>query len=142
MMDRPRGTAGDEHGARSQLDSAATRLTIRIDFDPGRSLGHGKVRLLEQIDRHGSISAAARAMDMSYRRAWLLVEEVSQLFTEPIIARQTGGKGGGHARLTVFGRALVQIYRSIQNQSLDVFSSQIDELRARLRPPHAVNDKT
>ncbi len=113
------------------------RLTIRIDFDEARSLGHGKIRLIELIDRHGSISAAARAMDMSYRRAWLLVDEVNQMFAEPVIESQTGGKGGGHARLTVFGRALIHIYRAIETDSLEIFRRRLDELEARLKPAAA-----
>jgi molybdate transport system regulatory protein len=120
-----------------------TRLTIRIDFDDARSLGHGKIRLIELIDRHGSISAAARAMDMSYRRAWLLIDEVNQMFAEPVIESQTGGKGGGYAKLTVFGRALVQIYRTIEKESLDIFGKRLAELEARLKPSTSkAGDKT
>ena len=111
-----------------------TRLTIRIDFDEARVLGHGKIKLLEMIERHGSIAAAGRAMEMSYRRAWLLVDEVNQMFAEPVIERQTGGKGGGQARLTVFGRAVVQIYRAIEKDSLDIFAKRIAELEKGLRP--------
>jgi molybdate transport system regulatory protein len=122
------------HAGVPWLEADMTRLTIRIDFDEARSLGHGKIHLIELIDRHGSISAAARAMDMSYRRAWLLVDEVNQTFAEPVIESQTGGKGGGFAKLTVFGRALVHIYRTIEKESLDIFGKRLAELEARLRP--------
>lgn len=109
-----------------------TRVTIRIDFDNGQNLGHGKVRLLEMVDLHGSISSAARAMDMSYRRAWLLVDEVNRMFTSPVIETQLGGKGGGHAKLTEFGRMLVAHYRAIEKESGAVFSERIASLEARL----------
>ena len=81
----------------------APRAVIKIDFGTGVRLGPGKVKLLECITETGSISAAARAMDMSYRRAWLLVAELNQGFRKPVIAAQTGGKGGGRAELTAFG---------------------------------------
>jgi molybdate transport system regulatory protein len=109
-----------------------TRVTIRIDFDDGRHLGHGKVRLLEMVEAHGSISSAARAMDMSYRRAWLLVDEVNRMFATPVLATQLGGKGGGHARLTDFGRLVVDHYRSIERDSKQAFAERIAALEARL----------
>ena len=109
-----------------------TRVTIRIDFDDGRHLGHGKVRLLEMVEEHGSISSAARAMDMSYRRAWLLADEVNRMFTTPVLAKQLGGKGGGHARLTDFGRLLVSHYREIERESKLAFADRIAALEHRL----------
>jgi molybdate transport system regulatory protein len=109
-----------------------TRVTIRIDFDDGRHLGPGKVRLLEMVEAHGSISSAARAMDMSYRRAWLLVDEVNRMFATPVLATQLGGKGGGHARLTDFGRLVVDHYRSIERDSKQAFAERIAALEARL----------
>lgn len=112
-----------------------TRVTIRIDFDDGRSLGHGKVRLLEMIDAHGSISSGARAMDMSYRRAWLLVDEVNRMFTTPVLETQLGGKGGGHARLTEFGRMLVAHYRDIERESKSAFADKIAFLESKLAAP-------
>jgi len=111
-----------------------TRLTIRIDFDAQWSLGHGKIRLLEMVDRHGSIASAARALGMSYRRAWLLVDEVNRMFTEPAIETQLGGRGGGSARLTDFGRLLVATYRGIETQSSATYAAAIAELERRLTP--------
>ena len=61
------------------------RITIRIDLDENSNIGHGKIRLLEQIAEHGSISSAARAMGMSYRRAWLLADEVNTMFEQPVL---------------------------------------------------------
>ncbi len=108
------------------------RITIRLDFTGGRQLGHGKIRLLEQIDQLGSISSAARSMKMSYRRAWLLADEVNSMFAEPVLETQLGGKGGGHAKLTGFGRDLVALYRSVEANAETKFATDIGELEARL----------
>jgi molybdate transport system regulatory protein len=94
----------------------ATRLTIRLDFEAGRRLGPGKVALLEAIDNKGSISAAGRAHKMSYRRAWLLVEELNATFARPLVAAQPGGAGGGGARLTDAGRGVVALYRAAEEK--------------------------
>lgn len=90
------------------------RLSIRIDFGPGHRLGPGKVRLLEMIAEHGSISAAGRALGMSYRRAWMLVETMSTGFGRPVVVVQIGGKAGGGARLSPFGANVVAQYRAIE----------------------------
>jgi molybdate transport system regulatory protein len=118
------------------------RLTIRIDFDSSRQVGHGKIRLLELIGEHGSISQAAREMKMSYRRAWLLADEVNRMFSEPVLETQHGGAGGGHARLTSFGHALVGHYRAIEGQALKSFGKQLKELERRLQPASASEPKT
>jgi molybdate transport system regulatory protein len=89
-------------------------LTLRIDMGDDGALGPGKVRLLELIAELGSISAAGRAMGMSYRRAWLLVEDLNSLFRQPSINTRHGGKGGGSAVLTDFGRELAEAYRDIE----------------------------
>jgi molybdate transport system regulatory protein len=107
------------------------RLFIRCVSDRVR-LGPGKVELLELIDRHGSISEAARAMDMSYRRAWLLVAELNQGFRQPVVAAQTGGKGGGRAGLTGFGHEIVKRYRAIERDARAAVAGHLDALSAEL----------
>ena len=92
----------------------STRLTIRLDFELGRRLGAGKVALLESIESTGSISAAGRVHQMSYRRAWLLVDEMNQLFTEPVVSAHHGGAKGGGAQLTDQGRRVVALYRGAE----------------------------
>lgn len=109
-----------------------TRVTIRLDFENARQLGHGKIRLLEMIAEYGSISSAARAMKMSYRRAWLLMDEVNSMFAEPVLETQLGGKGGGHARLTDFGQGLVDLYRRIEADAEARFAGEIAQLEGRL----------
>lgn len=88
-------------------------LWLRIDFADGR-VGPGKIALLEAIQREGSISAAARALGMSYRRAWELVAELNKIFTAPVVERVTGGNGGGGARLTELGEVLLVGFREIE----------------------------
>jgi molybdate transport system regulatory protein len=99
-----------------------SRVTIRIDFDNGQNIGHGKIRLLELIAEHGSISQAAKQMNMSYRRAWLLADQMNTMFLEPVLETQHGGTGGGHARLTSFGHSLVGHYRSIEAHNAKTFA--------------------
>ena len=93
------------------------RLSIRIDFDQEGRLGPGKVPLLERIEREGSISAAGRAMNMSYKRAWELVSEINHTFEEPLVAAQTGGRAGGGAALTPRGHELIRHYRAIERKA-------------------------
>lgn len=109
-----------------------SRVTIRLDFNAGRQLGHGKIRLLELISEQGSISSAAREMKMSYRRAWLLVDEVNRMFAQPVLETQLGGKGGGNARLTEFGHALVKLYRTIETNAGQKFAEEISQLEKQL----------
>jgi len=109
------------------------RITIRLDFGKnaaGRNiqLGHGKIRLLEMIAENGSISSAARAMKMSYRRAWLLMDEVNSMFDKPLFETQPGGKGGGHAKLTEFGQGVVDLYRRIEADAEGNFSTDMRTL--------------
>ena len=82
-------------------------LSVRIDIDAGGRIGPGKIELLETIHRSGSISAAGRAMEMSYKRAWDLVDEINRICRQAAVERQTGGKNGGGAVLTPFGLSLV-----------------------------------
>jgi molybdate transport system regulatory protein len=96
---------------------AATRLSIRIDLASGDRIGPGKIALLEAIRSTGSISAAARALGMSYRRAWLLVEEVNDALLEPAVTAEIGGRRGGGAALTAVGERVVDLYRSIESHA-------------------------
>lgn len=92
---------------------ALPQLSIRIDFASDGRIGPGKISLLEQIDALGSISAAGRALNMSYKRAWDLVEEMTRI-CGVVVARQTGGRDGGGSVLTPLGVSLVERYRRIE----------------------------
>jgi len=107
--------AGAAPGAAADAEAGAgARLMIRVAFGAHDAIGPGKARLVELVDRHGSISAASRAMGISYRRAWLLIEGLRRTFRKPVVAARHGGKRGGGAGLTPFGCALLARYREIE----------------------------
>src|ERR1700757_3616502 len=109
------------------------RLTVRVDFGSDRALGPGKIRLLEAIDRAGSISEAGRSLKMSCRRAWLLVDDMNGCFRAPVVATKPGGAHGGGAELTALGRELIEKYRSIEAQATAAAEPQLRRLEASLR---------
>ena len=98
-------------------DGGNVSLMLRIDVRPDGRVGPGKIALLERIAEHGSISAAARTMHMSYRHAWELVDDLARCFGRPVVVAQMGGAGGGGTRLTPLGRDLVTEYRAIERKA-------------------------
>lgn len=110
------------------------RMSIRIDLDSDGRLGPGKVVLLESIARHGSISAAGRALNMSYKRAWDLVAELNGSFGSPLVATRGGGRHGGGARLTPVGEEIVSRYRSIERDAEAAVRAHLDAVEAFVRP--------
>src|SRR5262249_37228919 len=94
-----------------------THLSIRIDLATGDRIGPGKIALLEAIRSTGSISSAARSLGMSYRRAWLLTEEVNKSLREPAVMAEKGGHRGGGAIVTKGGQRVIGLYRSIETHS-------------------------
>ncbi|SCY30695.1 winged helix-turn-helix domain-containing protein [Rhizobium sp. NFACC06-2] len=112
---------------------------LRIDFPPAERLGHGKIELMELIVETGSISAAGRAMDMSYRRAWLLVDALNHMFRQPVIESQRGGKQGGGAALTAFGTEVLERYRGMEKRMNEALRADIEWLEANRNPDAALN---
>ena len=112
-------------------------LSLRIDFSAAESVGPGKIRLLELIKETGSIAAAGRAMDMSYRRAWLLIDELNRTFRKPVVATKLGGNGGGGAGLTRFGAELVAHYRDMETVAHAALRPHLAELEKSLAPAAA-----
>jgi molybdate transport system regulatory protein len=108
------------------------KLSIRIDLSPEDHIGPGKARLLELIGETGSISAAGRALAMSYRRAWLLVDSLNTTFKEPLVSTMLGGKAGGGARLTPFGREVLEHYRKIEARAATASKTHLTALEAAL----------
>lgn len=111
-----------------------TRVVLRIDFDDDRYLGHGRIELLELIDEHGSIAKAAKAMGMSYKRAWYLAESINSTFREPLVTRHHGGKGGGSAELTALGKTVVSEYRTMETSVHKAFAKSLKKLEKALGP--------
>jgi len=99
---------------RNGAGSTHDRLSIRLDLASGARIGPGKVAVLEEIARSGSISAAGRALHMSYRRTWELVEDLNRTLGTPVVATAAGGSGGGGAVLTRAGKTVVERYRAIE----------------------------
>lgn len=109
-------------------------LSLRIDLPAGGRLGPGKVDLLELIGQTGSISAAARAMKMSYRRAWLLIDAANQMFRAPLVTAAPGGAHGGGARLTPLGEDVVARYRAIEARAKAVAEEHLAAILAETAP--------
>ena len=110
-------------------------LSVRIDLEPEGRIGPGKIQLLENIDSCGSISAAGRAMDMSYKRAWDLVDEINRICRQTAVEPQTGGKNGGGAVLTPFGATLVKRYRKIERDAATAVRKELQALRGEIAHP-------
>lgn len=106
-------------------------LMLRLKLPKGAVFGPGKARLLECIQSEGSISAAGRAMGMSYKRAWSLVEEMNASFASPLVESNRGGATGGGARVTDMGGRVLALFRAIEAQTLA--SGEVAEIAGMLR---------
>ena len=115
-----------------------TELRLRILFD-GVILGPGKADLLGLIRDEGSISAAGRAMGMSYKRAWMLVEEMNTAFAAPLVSSARGGAGGGGARLTPEGEEVLRRYHAVLETAAAASAPHVAALEAMLRPARDVS---
>ena len=122
--------------------SQPSKTTIRIDLDNGVRLGPGKAQLLELIAEHGSIRAAGASIGMSYRRAWLLGDEINRMFKEPAISTRHGGKSGGGAGLTEFGQELLSRYRRMEKASRDAMRADLDWLESNADPRFETTGKS
>ena len=109
-----------------------TRITVRMDFDGNRRLGPGKIALLEAIQHRGSIAAAGRDFGMSYRRAWLLVDELNRMFSAPLVETHGGGRHGGGAALTGLGGTIVALYREAERKMSFSAMGEIERIEASL----------
>jgi len=109
-------------------------LSIRIDFEPsGSALGPGMAQLLERVAELGSIRRAAASMDMSYRKAWLLIQEIQKTFDGPIVTAEAGGLSGGGTHLTELGTGLVKLYRRVESRATDATRADLDSLSALVK---------
>lgn len=115
-------------------DASAPTPRLRILLGRSIAIGPGKAELLGLIDDTGSISAAARAMGMSYRRAWTLVETMNTAFREPLVAAATGGKGGGGASVTTFGHEALKRYRAMEDKAAASVTTEMDAFTQMLDP--------
>lgn len=109
------------------------QFRLRIRKGAHVAIGPGKIALLEAIARTGSITSAAKSLEMSYRRAWLLVDEMNACIRTPVIETATGGRNGGGSQLTATGAEVVRLYRAIEQLAESTVADRLDELTRHLR---------
>jgi len=114
-------------------DGVELRMRLRIYRGDDIAFGPGKADLLAAIDRTGSLSQAAKQLDMSYMRAWTLIQTVNHCFTTPLVEMERGGSHGGEARLTPVGREVLELYREISAAGLRAAAGPWRKLRRRLQ---------
>ena len=119
----------------SAASKTAPKLIFRLQFDQDNRIGRGKIQLLSHIRETGSISAGGRAMDMSYRRAWLLVDEMNRLFKTPVVESQRGGKQGGGAQITPFGEEVLTRFRAMEEKTQAAIRADLDWLENHRSAP-------
>lgn len=107
---------------------------LLIDTAVGGFLGEKRIRLLEAIDRHGSILQAAKAVPMAYKAAWDAVDDMNNVAPEPLVLRVTGGRNGGGTELTDFGRRLIAFYRALEQESQAALTRLSSRLTQRGAP--------
>lgn len=108
------------------------RFRVRLVFGPEEWMGPGKAELLEHIEVTGSISAAGRAMGMSYKRAWQLVDTMNAMFRAPLVQSSRGGAKGGGAVLTDEGQAVLAEYRALEEKAREAGAENIARLQTML----------
>lgn len=113
----------------------SSTLKIRIQHQGQIALGPGKIELLQHIASQGSISAAAKQMRMSYRRAWELVDMMNRCFDEPVVVSAAGGTHGGGAQVTAFGERLIQAYQQVLEKAARAAADELQLITAHLKHP-------
>lgn len=114
-------------------NKVAVQFRLRIKYGEEIAIGPGKIAVLEAIAETGSISAAGRKLGMSYRRAWLLVDQMNQYFKAPVVRAATGGTQGGGTALTSVGLEVIQLYRTIEQQAQMHSASLLEALADKIR---------
>lgn len=125
----------------SRIDSTQNALEpkvvaqfrLRVKYGEDIAIGPGKIAILEAIAATGSISAAGRQLGMSYRRAWLLVDQMNQYFKKPVVEAAVGGPHGGGTGLTTTGHEVIRLYRTIEQQAETQSASLLSELTDKIR---------
>jgi molybdate transport system regulatory protein len=110
------------------------RLKVSLILDSGARIGPGKASLLESVRDTGSISAAARAMGMDYKRAWTLIDSLNRAFDTAVVERATGGSGGGGATLTQFGAEILARYRRLEAAAAKIGAADLKTLDRHALP--------
>lgn len=114
---------------------AHARFRLRIGEGDEIAIGPGKIALLEQVLASGSINAAAKAMGMSYRRAWMLIDEVNRHMAQPVVLKATGGAHGGGTEVTAHGRKLIALYRKVETDAAKACARDLRQIIQMLARP-------
>lgn len=122
------GSRALEYVGLTVMSTSKITVRFRVDLSPQCSIGIGKIELLEAIGRTGSISKAAREIGMSYRRAWMLIEDMKVNLDEPVVESITGGVRGGGASVTPFGKQIVTRYRHLELELQRLARNQLGDL--------------
>jgi molybdate transport system regulatory protein len=126
---------GDDLNVHHRESITMAVIKIRIEFEGNGAIGHGRIELLELIEQHGSIAQAAKAMMMSYKRAWYLIDEFNSMFSDPLVERRHGGRGGGAATLTPLGAEIVAEYRGMEAKARSVFTKPLASIEKHIARP-------
>lgn len=118
----------------------SARPRLRVLLGESIAIGPGKAALLQAVARHGSISAAARANGMSYRRAWNLVDTMNQCFVAPLVVTSAGGRHGGGASLTDLGREVLTRYQAMEDKAARAVAREFKAFEQFLAAPHTPAD--
>jgi molybdate transport system regulatory protein len=111
------------------------RLRLRVYLGDDHSLGPGKIALLEAVRELGSISAAARSMDMAYRHAWELIDDMNRCFRSPVVSTASGGSSRGGARVTGFGEEVIRRFRAMEHATRAATATDLASLDAEVAAP-------
>jgi len=114
------------------MPTSTATIRIRIAVGDDIAIGQGKADLLEAIDRSGSISAAARELGLSYRKAWLMADEMNKCFRSPVILAAKGGHQGGGSQVTPLGQEALARFREIQAKASAAIDADVSAFRKRL----------
>lgn len=114
------------------------QLRLRVDLAPGCSIGPGKISLLQAIAREGSLSEAAKRLGMSYRRAWVLLDDLNSSFAQPLVSTAVGGARGGGARLTAQGGRLVRAFEALARVARPLARRKFAAFAPKSRRPGSV----
>lgn len=103
---------------------------IWVELDDSEFLGEGKVRLLKAIDRTGSLSKAAKDLNISYKKAWRLIDAVNKTAKKPVTINCIGGKGGGGTELTAYGKSLIRVFDDMNQQCWEFLDIQLEKIKS------------
>jgi molybdate transport system regulatory protein len=112
--------------------TTSARLRLRVYLGEDHSLGPGKVQLLEAVRELGSITSAARSMDMAYRHAWELIDDMNRCFRSPVVATASGGATRGGARVTAFGEEVIRRFRAMEQATRTATAADLASLEAEV----------